>query len=428
MDRIEPARPARLVLIALLAGSAAGQQDSRDVIVTTAGKEIRGRVVARYAPQEVMLLRDGKRVRVPARDVQSMTTINDWLREFFARDSDPQTKPAHAWILAEWAQTKGLAAMARLQAIRVLLAHADFAAAHEFLRHKKSGEGWLWRRDEMLMPREQLEAYTSEWGHPLILPSEHFVLRTTAPLARAVETLFDLERLYLWWFDEFGKALELEEVVEPMDVYVWKDVDGFPAWTGAKLPYYWPQPNGDITYTYQEPGAVRARMLLQLGTQQILYNALAQGYSAMEASTKERHAAWVEVGLGMWVESAFGGPSGRAAALAPALDRDAAKLVLEGNRLRLPILLGLRYGMFHDISDEQPFYWAQAGTFVHFLMADSQRRDALLRFLRLALADGKGSSSSLFDKVFELKIERLERPWLDWLEQQTGLRAAPRRR
>jgi hypothetical protein len=425
-------------LVAALAAIAPGQQEStwsrtvtgdfRDVVVTTGGKEIRGRVVSRYSPKEVMLLRDGKRVRIPARDVQSMITVNDQLREFFARQTDPQAKPTHAWVLAEWAQTKGLEAMARLQAIRVLSAHPDFEPAHEFLGHKKSGDQWRWRRDDSFFSREKFEEYTAEWGHPLILPSEHFVLRTTVPLDRAVDTLFDLERLYLWWFEEFGKALELDEVVEPMDVYVHKDRSSFPAWTGEGLPYYWPQPNGDITYTYYETGAPRARMLFQLGTQQILYNALADGYSAMEASTKERYAAWVEVGLGSWAETAFGGPPGRAAAIAPALDKEAAKFVLEGNRLRLPNLLGLRYDMFHNISDETPVYWAQVHTFVHFLMADSQHRPALLRFLRLALAEGKGSSSSLFDKVFEQKIERLERPWLEWLEQQTGMRAARRRR
>lgn len=399
--------------------------DFRDVVVTNSGKEIRGRVVQRYAPKEVLLLRDGKRVRVPSKDVKSMTTVNDLLREFFERSVESKEQN-HAWILAEWAESKGLHAMAQLQAMRVLAADPDHEKAHTLLGHKQGKEGWLWKRESTFLPKARFDEYTSEWGHPLLLSSEHFALRTNADLERAVNALLDLERLYVWWFETFGKALELEEVVEPlMNVQIHKSVDGFPAWTGEKLPYYWPQPNGDISHSYFEGDAGRPKMLFQLGTEQILYNALAHGISVNDVSTKERYAAWLEVGLGQWVEGLFSGPPGGAIAGTPTIDAEQARLVLQQRRLRLPNLLGVRFGMFHDVTDERPVYWAQSALFVAFLMDNSDYRSKLLELVRTTLAETKGSSSSVFDKVFDTRIEKLEAPWLQWLEQKTGV--APRR-
>lgn len=400
--------------------------DARDVVVTSSGKEIRGRVIQRYGAKEVMLLRDGKRVRIPTRDVKSMTTVNDLLREFFERGSESREQ-SHAWILCEWAESKGLQAMARLQALRVLIADPDFEKAHLFLGHRKGKDGWLWKRDASFMSKAAFDEYTGEWGHPLILPSEHFLLRTNASVERAVNALLDLERLYLWWFEAFGKQLELEEVVVPMNFFARKSIDEFPAWTGAKIPYYWPQPNGDTSFTYFDGDAGRPRMLFQLGTEQILYSALAKGYSVNDASTKDRYAAWLEVGLGQWTQSLFSGPPGEAAAGTPAIDAEQARLVMQEERLRLPNLLGVRFGMFHDLTDEAPVYWAQSATFVAFLMDDSDYRSKLLELLRTTLAGGKGSSSSVFDRVFGTRIEKLEAPWLRWLEQKTGLRAKRRR-
>ena len=70
-------------------------------------------------------------------------------------------------------------------------------------------------------------------------------------------------------------------------------------------------------------------------------------------------------------------------------------------------------------------HWSNSSTLVAFLMDDEKSkktRGPFLRYVDLVYNEGRGNSSSLFDKQLG-KIERLEKPWIEWLVQQTGIRA-----
>ena len=67
--------------------------------------------------------------------------------------------------------------------------------------------------------------------------------------------------------------------------------------------------------------------------------------------------------------------------------------------------------------------WAAAEMFVTWLLDDTaghDLRDPFLKYVVAALRDRKGDSSSAFDRIVGTPIERLEEPWLDWLNKLAG--------
>lgn len=418
--------PCALALPQKAANKAPGGDDMRDLVVTTKGREIRGRVLQRFDPDEITLMQGGKRVRVPVKSVSSITTVDDHLREFFEHRKNAKGNLAREWLLVEWATSKQLDTMARLQALHVIAQFGDHDEAHAFLGHRKSGDTWLWPEGSRWLSAKAYTEYTDDWGHPLVLTGEHFVLHTNAGLRIGLDALFDLERLYGWWFDTFGKQLRPRTVLDDsMDYYVHRGVDGFPAWTSNGTPYYFPQPNGDDAFTFVDQ-APRPELLFQLGVEQLMYNTLADGFGTTPANPKDRFAAWVEVGLGQWAQSLMRGPAGYAEPQEPTVDRHQALIVLRSRPYGLENMIGLRYGRFHDVTKFTDQHWAMVSTFVAFLMADKQApktRDNFLRFVDLVYNGTKGSSSSLFDKTMGTKIEKLENPWIEWLEQEVGVKA-----
>ena len=160
-----------------------------------------------HDPDEVLLLQDGKRQRVPRRHIRSITTVQDLQRDFFKHRANAVDIAMREWMLVDWAVSRGLDRMARLQALHVLLEDGDHERAHEFLGHRRKGDEWLWPLDSQWVSRATFETHVSDWGHPLILEGEHFRVRTNAGLRVGVDALFDLERLYVWWFDALGDAL-----------------------------------------------------------------------------------------------------------------------------------------------------------------------------------------------------------------------------
>lgn len=399
-------------------------EDMRDRVVLKNGKEIRGRVFERWLPKELVVAQGGKRVRVPHEQVTEVTTVNDLLRDFFDKRDAVTGNVQHDWILAEWAQSVGLTEMARLQAYLVLTQSPDHQPANQLLGHRKAGDQWLWARGERFMPRDKFAEFTADWGHPLILDSVHFRIRTNAAVEHAIYALYDLERLYLHWFEQHGEALGLREALKLMDVHAWKSEDAFPGVSSVKRPYFVPYPFEDVSYTYFAGLAERPVQLFSVGTQHILYRCLVVAVTL--GNRTDRIAAWLELGLGEYMEGLMQGPPGAAKPQASALALTQARTVLEAEELKsLKNLIHQPYPSFLTPNDEVPLLWAQVGTFVTFLM---QSEDAalgrnLLAFTRAALGGHVGDSSSLFDDTMGGKVETLTKPWLQWLEKKSGMEA-----
>lgn len=410
--------------------------DRRDVVHTTGnGRPVLGRVVTPYDPGEILILQGGKRVRVPRDRVDSMDTVPQRLAEFFARrDRGDIDRVNYQWILAEWVASRELDRMAALQAYHVLLLDPDHERAHASLGHVRAGGGegpWMWRRDGDLVSKSRFDELNADWGKGLILESEHWRLRTDAGLRRAIDTLFDLERLYVFWMSEFGAALNLQEVLKPMEVHAWKDVDAFPGWTMMRLPYYFPRPYQDTAYTFFEGDQGRAKNLFRVGTEHILNRSLV--VDGDPGSYKNRFCAWLELGLGQWVEARLGGPPGQASRKDPEPDPERARLVLEKGRYELPNLLNctVRDSYYAGVTDYNEADWAYCHMFVEFLMEDRTTgglAERLLKYAFEALRRKRGSGSSTFDDAFGQRIETLQAPFTEWLEKRAGAAPSPSRR
>lgn len=402
-----------------LAAAAPAQDDLRDVVRLTSGKELRGRVLTPFAKDELLLLQGGKRVRVPVAEVADRSTVAQSLREFLQRRRRQPDNARAGWILVEWAASRQLPEMARLQALQLVLADDGLQQAHEFLGHKRTAQGWLWPLGGRWLPRAEFEAQLDK----LELRSEHFALRLDAGLAEGVAALFDLEHLYQYWFDEFGQPLQLQEVVQPMRVRTWRNAEAFPKWGFRPIPYYVPDPHGDEGRTfYQGTDPQRPRQLFFTGTQLILYHALAG--SPQLADDRDRICAWLEIGLGMHAQSVLQGPPGLAAPAPPKFE-DLQALQALGRTFKLTHLPHLpMYASYYLLDDAATaINWSAAAMFTAFLLDpgnDPPTRAAFLDYVRLALGERKGDSSTLFDKALGRRIEAFEAPFAQWLQKKAG--------
>lgn len=320
--------------------------------------------------------------------------------------------------------SRELPRMAALQAYHVLLQDPDHEGAHTLLGHARRGDdAWRWRRGKALLSKAEFDEQIADCGKGLSLTSEHWTLRTDAGLRRAVDTLFDLERLYLFWMAEFGKALNLQEVLLPMVVHAWERADDFPGWTMMRLPYYHPRPYDDTGFTFFEPGVPRAKNLFRVGSKQVLNRSLV--VDGDPGSNKNRFCAWLELGLGQWVEARLDGPPGQAARRDAEIDPARARLVLDERRMELPNLVNttVRDTYYAGVTDYHSADWAHCHMFVEFLMRDRTpggTAERLMEYAFLALRRKRGTGSSTFDKAFGQRIEKFERPFLEWLGQQAG--------
>ena len=197
----------------------------------------------------------------------------------------------------------------------------DHEGAHEFLGHRLKRGGWEWVDGKRYLLQEEWDERLADWGHPLTLESEHFRLRTDSGLANAIAVLYDLERMYLTFLSEFGEELAPLEVLDPLDIEVYGDVDRFPRLSSAGHAYFAVGGAGggaaygtrsSRAFTYQPAGAKRPVRLFDVAIQHVLYATLLDGPTAGSSSgdVYDRHAAWVEVGFGHWFAIRFGRPAG----------------------------------------------------------------------------------------------------------------------
>jgi len=399
-----------------------GGDDRRDVVELRRGQPVRGRVVNPFDAEELLVLQGGKRVRVPRANVKSVSTVRDRLNELLHVHAVTPDAADRLWILAEWARDKQLPAMATLFAYRVLCVDPDHAAAHELLGHRKQGDRWLWRRGDRFMAKEAFDAYVADFGHPLELTSEHWQIRTDAGVQRAVDALLDLERLYLFFFDGFGRRLDLYEVLSPVLVLAWKDAAKFPGWTQLRIPYYHPPRSPEGIYTFFPADSSRPEALFRTGIEALLNRCVA--VDAEYPTFEHRLVDWFEIGFGQWIESQLAGGPGRAAPHPPQMSPARVKLVLDTRRYTLPLLLTRNVDdhYYDSVTDYKEMDWAYAQAFVAFLMSDTApggNAEKLMRYALAALREKKGDSSSAFDKAFGRRIETLDKPFETWMREQS---------
>ena len=102
--------------------------------------------------------------------------------------------------------------------------------------------------------------------------------------------------------------------------------------------------------------------------------------------------------MGQWVESSFRGDAGYAEPGEAKIDRAVYAQALRNRRYGLENMLGLRYGMFHDVTTQAADHWATSTAFVAFLLDTRKQPVTYGKFLEydvLAYNQTKGNSSSL---------------------------------
>ncbi len=424
------------------------RKDLRDVVKTKDGKEVRGRVLRLHDEKEITVLvgvrpkagsgAGGKRIRIPRDKVVSVETVNQNLRKFLDLRADAKAevkakKDLKAlWKMVEWADARGLVAMARLQALELVLKDDDHEDAHRYLGHKKTARGWKWKRRSSFLARKKYEAKISKWGTALVLPTEHFELRTDAGLELAVDVAFDLEKVYVHWFQLFGKPLRLQEAISPMAVHLYRDVKRFPVLTFfVKLAYYAPPGAGDVCNAFVAPETGDPEQLITVVTQQLIYRTVRAAGSGNpgNADPRQHVSGWLEYGLGQWMESMFDGRYGRLKLRRPTVDRRQTVVLSRMRDLKLKSFLHASYSQFLDFTKRTKERWALSSHLVQYLMdEDHGHRAAFLDYIYEVFHEGKGDSSTAFKKFLKVPLKDLERLFQGWLLRQPGGGKAKRRR
>jgi hypothetical protein len=414
-------RPLTAAIGAVLAIAAAAQDDLRDRVTQRDGRELRGRIEAPFAADELTLLQGGKRVRIARSDVKALDLVGNRIAAFCERRVKQKDSRKAQQFLVDQAHQHGLPGLARLQATWLVLQDDDDTKAHEYLGHEKSARGWLWPHDGKRVTKEQLLAAMAK--QPITLTGERFALRCDVDLLTNVNVLLDLEQLGVAWFAQFGADLGLREVLQPIEVVAWRNGETFPKWGFRPLPYYVPPPHGDQGRTfYFGPSPQRPERLFFVGTQGLLYRTLIG--EANRQSDRDRVCAWLEIGLGMRMELAMQGPAGFATP-GPLRAQDVQAYQALGRGYRLTHLLHLpMYGSYYLTDDTATATnWSASTMFVAWLLEKDNQpptRAPFLQFVRQALGEKKGDSSSLFDKCMGRRVEDLDAPWRQWLAKAAG--------
>lgn len=410
-----------LSLTLVLAATPAAQDDLRDRVTRADGKVLTGRVQNPFGVDEILLLQGGKRVRVARPDIAAMDLVGDRVREFCERRVRLRNSPKAQTYLIDWAATRQLPGLARAQATWLALQDEGNTTAHEFLGHSHGPKGWLWPHDGRKWTRAQLD--TALAREPMTITGERFALRCSADLVANVAALLDLEHLGVAWQARFGEALQLREVLAPIDVVVSPSADEFPKWGFRPLPFYEPPPHDDVAHTFATGLAgQRPPKLFFVGTQGLLYHTLIGEVSRRD--DRDRVCAWLEVGLGMVMQNTMQGDPGFAAPGEPRR-QDLQALTALGRDYRIQNLLHLpMYSAFY-LMDDTPsaINWSAATMFTTWLLEPDntpRTREPFLRFIRASLGERKGDSSSAFDKIMGVRVEDLDAPWRAWLAKTAG--------
>ena len=407
--------------VAVAASGARAQDDLRDRVTRKGGRVVEGRVATPFARDELLVVDGGKRQRVPLAEVQATTTVAQAVVAFFDRRLRHRNSPRALRYLVDWAAQHDLQGLAKLQATELVLEDDGDVRMHEFLGHRRRAGKWRWRMDGKWCTRAQLEERLAD--NPVQLRGERFTLTCDAGLLANVRALFDLEHLAVVWFAEFGRDLELHEVLEPIEVRTFRSDESFPKWGYRPRPYFVPPPHADIGRTFFSGAApTRPNALFFVGTQGLLYRTLIG--EADRGDSRGRVCAWLEVGLGMYMQRVMQGDAGFAEpGAASRADITALRALGRGYRLTHLVHLPMYASFYLAENPDTVTNWAAAEMFATWLLDEDlphQLRGKFLAYIQQALRARKGDSSTAFDQALGVPIERLEEPWLDWLNDLAG--------
>lgn len=414
--------------------------------------EVKCRVVERHGKGRVVVSQNSKLIEIPFASVREMDTVRDRVVKIFAaRTPEVIASADQSWQIVLRAKSMGLESLARVLAYHVLCVDEGHADAHHFLGHKKSGKSWFYfNAKNEPVSRKEFESSTRGWNGAMVLESEHFKLKSMNGIRFAVDTLLDLERLYLTWHDEVGPLTDARELEWRITVVILPEQEGMPKLSSRPDAYFNPAADDGAVFTGFDRKIARGHRVFEVATEALFYSLLPIMGDGLERSRtnvkirefNDRVAATFEIGLGSFIGRQILGPSGTATfQKAPVLTKDELALALSWVKyktrfsiatnnewMKIQNFIHLPAGKFYEGFESVPHRWAAARSYVAYLMdpavkvgpSNAQRpaREALLDYVSRAFRQGGKSGSASFDKALGQKVESTEQPWIAWMEEQ----------
>ncbi len=226
------------------------------------------------------------------------------------------------------------------------------------------------------------------------------------------------------FYERFAEDLQLEQTLRPIRVVISGSAGSFEKWGFRPVPYYVPPPHSDEARTfYSGLSPTRPNKLFFVGMQGLLYRSLI-GEVGQQSSDRDRMVPWLEVGIGMYMEHTMQGPAGFATT-GRMSGMDLQALRAASRNFRVSSILHLpMYGGYYLMDDTATaIHWSASAMFVTWLLQDDNKpptRAAFFNYVRQALGERKGDSSSLFDRAMGQRAEEMEEPWSQWLANKAG--------
>jgi hypothetical protein len=398
---------AALFLTAWLTGRLpAGANDDRDAVhLKERSRPLMGRVLLEL-DDKVLLIQGSRERWIDRKDIDRVESVAASHRELMQRLlALSKETPAKLMELVRFCTERKLEQERLLLSWRILLLEPEHQEANQILGHLHRSKGWLIKVGSAYKPLAEVEKFRTDWGEAWDLRSEHFQVRCDAGLATTIDILLELEFLYHGIYATFQKELELRELLEPIQAYVYKDRDRFPKLSSTSGAFY--ASDERILYTWMRPGG-EAFALFHEGTHAILHHLAGYATRSRGSLPAWLDEAWAEYMEGVMVRAGAG-----RARLDP-------KRRLAAN-LRVLATIEDPYGLHRVLNFKTDDFYAStkqrekyAQCYALFLFCldgvDGQYRKPFFEYLREALA-GQGQAST-FRRIFRADLDLIEKAYL----------------
>ncbi|HET7842704.1 MAG TPA: DUF1570 domain-containing protein [Xanthomonadales bacterium] len=381
--------------------------DSRDRVMLVDGKELRGRVM-RFDADELVLRTGSVDRSIPRKQVRAFVSVASQHHELISKWNDtPVTDAAAMQALARELEQKGLPHEARLCLWYAALQRPDDAAIHKALGNREQNGRFLVQIDDRWVPFRDADALGVDFDDAWRLRSEHVAIRCAAGLRTALDTLMELEALY-WTFQElFGRDLRLLEIVEPIEVRLYRTRQQMPNLSNTAGAYF--APDDPALYTCVENG--RPYALMHEGT-----HALAHAFFVRAAKSRGELPGWLHEGWADYMDGRLqtrvpGKPARLERSMQAGLAATLADAQKRGDLYGVHRLLNFKPSDF-GASSRQDTKYAQSWALFRWLFenADPALHAQFVQYLREATT-GQGQAST-FRRIFGKQEKELETaPW-----------------
>ena len=287
-------------------------------------------------------------------------------------------------------------------------------AVHTALGSKRSGTHWLVPVGARPVPLELARSRAADWGAAWEFATTHFRLRSNLPLEACLTAAFDLERMYALFYGLLGEPLDLREIVEPLEVWVYADRRAFPEVSGHLGGYFSRQEN---RLHIDASGGPSRALLAHEATHQLLFN-------AARASRRGDGVlpGWVDEGLAQYFQAATAGDGSR---LDFRLGSEVEGWLETHRRASYPFSLSrvLTFTTSDFQGSESRLKYAQAWSLVQYCLhgEDGALRPGFMAFLAGTL---RGRDSAVhFERALDgaaPDLMELEQRWKRWVAGRYG--------